>query len=41
VLAQIGWMLFSMLLCLVAGIMIGIRWLSGRIRHRFNGLKIW
>lgn len=41
ILAKIGWMLFSMLLCLTAGILIGIRWLSARVRQRFNGLKIW
>lgn len=39
--AKILWLMLSMLASLGLGTIIGIRWLSARIRKRFNGLKVW
>ena len=40
-LTKIVWILFTMLICLLAGVLIGIYWLSGKVKQRFNGLKVW
>jgi SH3 domain protein len=39
--AKILWLMLSMLASLGLGAIFGIRWLSARIRKRFNGLKVW
>lgn len=41
VLLKVLWLLVAMLASLGMGVYIGIRWLSGRVRRRFNGLKVW
>lgn len=38
---KIGLMLFFMVISLAMGVFIGIRWLGGRVRQRFNGIKVW
>ncbi len=40
-LTKIAWLLLSMSLCLVLGILLGIGWLARRVRRRFNGRKVW
>lgn len=40
-LVKVAWTVLSMLICLAVGIMLGIHWLSGRVKQRFNGLKVW
>lgn len=41
ILIRVVWMLVAMSASLSMGVYIGIRWLSGRVRRRFNGLKVW
>lgn len=41
VLRTILWGLLSMLVALIAGTVLGARWMAGRVRKRFNGLKVW
>lgn len=41
ILMQVLWLLVAMSASLGMGVYIGIRWLSGRVRRRFNGLKVW
>ncbi|HEX7028177.1 MAG TPA: TIGR04211 family SH3 domain-containing protein [Gammaproteobacteria bacterium] len=38
---RVLWVLVAMAASLMMGAYIGIRWLSGRVRRRFNGLKVW
>lgn len=38
---KVLWLLVAMFASLCMGMYIGIRWLSGRVRKRFNGLKVW
>lgn len=41
ILIRVVWVLVAMSASLGMGIYIGIRWLSGRVRRRFNGIKVW
>lgn len=41
VLMRVIWLLVAMFASLCMGVYIGIRWLSGRVRRRFNGIKVW
>lgn len=41
VLMRVIWLLIAMFASLCMGVYIGIRWLSGRVRRRFNGIKVW
>lgn len=41
VLMRVMWLLTAMFASLCMGVYIGIRWLSGRVRRRFNGIKVW
>jgi SH3 domain protein len=41
VLMRVIWLLVAMSASLCMGMYIGIRWMSGRVRRRFNGLKVW
>ena len=38
---KVLWFTLSMFASLGIGMFIGVRWLSAKIRQRFNGLKVW
>lgn len=40
-LLKVLWLIIIMLISMGLGAVLGIRWLSVRIRKRFNGLKVW
>ena len=40
-LTKIVWLLVTMFICLIVGIVLGAGWLERRVRKRFNGRKVW